>query len=83
MFPDLPLMLTYGSNETGYERCFEYGFSLDAEYKIITKEMIREFHDRSLEVALWTVNDKKALEYCLSLGVDYIESDCFGGNITV
>lgn len=78
MFPDLPLMLTYGSNETGYERCFEYGFSLDAEYKIITAEMIKEFHDRNLEVALWTVNDKEALDYCKSLGVDYIESDCFG-----
>ena len=79
MFPDLPLMLTYGANEKGYERCFEYGFSLDAEYKIITKEMIEEFHSRNLEVALWTVNDKDALDYCLSLGVDYIESDVFGG----
>lgn len=79
MFPDLPLMLTYGANESGYERCFDYGFSLDAEYKIITKEMIEEFHSRNLEVALWTVNEKEDLDYCLSLGVDYIESDVFGG----
>ncbi len=79
MFPELPLMLTYGSNESGYERCFVYGFSIDAEYKVITKEMIEEFHSRNLEVALWTVNDKEALDYCLSLGVDYIESDVFGG----
>ena len=79
MFPELPLMLTYGSNESGYERCFDYGFSIDAEYKVITKEMIEEFHSRNLEVALWTVNDKEALDYCLSLGVDYIESDVFGG----
>ena len=79
MFPNLPLMLTYGANESGYERCFDYGFSLDAEYKIITKEMIEEFHSRNLEVALWTVNDKEALDYCLTLGVDFIESDVFGG----
>lgn len=79
MFPELPLMLTYGSNESGYERCFDYGFSIDAEYRIITPEMIEEFHGRNLEVALWTVNDREALDYCLSLGVDYIESDCFGG----
>ena len=78
MFPELPLMLTYGANESGYERCFEYGFSLDAEYTIITKEMIEEFHKRNLEVALWTVNDQEALDYCVSLGVDYIESDVFG-----
>ena len=79
MFPELPLMLTYGSDETSYKSCFDYGFSLDAEYKIITKEMIEEFHSRNLEVALWTVNDKEALDYCLTLGVDYIESDVFGG----
>lgn len=79
MFPDLPLMLTYGSDEIDYRRCFDYGFSLDAYYGIITKEMIEEFHERNLEVALWTVNDKEALDYCLSLGVDYIESDVFGG----
>ncbi len=79
LFPELPLMLTYGSCESGYERCFDYGFSIDAEYTVITKEMIEEFHSRGLEVALWTVNDTEALEYCRSLDVDYIESDCFGG----
>lgn len=79
MFPDLPLMLTYGSDEIDYRRCFDYGFSLDAYYKAVTEEMIKEFHDRNLEVALWTVNEKDALDYCISLGVDYIESDVFGG----
>ncbi len=79
MFPDLPLMLTYGSDEIDYRRCFDYGFSLDAYYKSVTEEMIKEFHNRNLEVALWTVNEKDALDYCLSLGVDYIESDVFGG----
>ncbi len=78
MFPELPLMLTYGSEEEDYKRCFDYGFSIDAYYGIITEEMIKEFHDRNLEVALWTVNDKEALDHCLSLGVDYIESDVFG-----
>lgn len=79
MFPDLPLMLTYGSSKDDYKRCLEYGFSLDAYYKNITEEMIKEFHEKGLEVALWTVNDKVSLDYCLTLGVDYIESDCFGG----
>lgn len=79
MFPDLPLMLTYGSDEIDYRRCFDYGFSLDAYYKAVNEEMIKEFHDRNLEVALWTVNDKEALDYCLTLDIDYIESDVFGG----
>ncbi len=77
LFPDLPLMLTYGSGDTGYERCFEYGISIDADYKVITEEMVKEFHDRGLEVGLWTANDLFSMSYCKSLGVDYIESDYF------
>ena len=76
-FPDLPIMLTYGEGDTGYERCFDYGFSIDADYKIVTEEMVKEFHDRGLEFAVWTANDLLALNYCKSLGVDYIESDVF------
>lgn len=79
LFPDLPLMLTYGTDDTGYERCFDYGISIDADYKAITEEMIEEFHSRGLEVGLWTANNIFALSYCKSLGVDYIESDYFGG----
>jgi glycerophosphoryl diester phosphodiesterase len=77
LFPDLPLMLTYGSGDTGYERCFDYGISIDADYQVITEEMVKEFHDRGLEVGLWTANDIFSMSYCKSLGVDYIESDNF------
>lgn len=79
LFPKLPLMLTYGTNDTGYERCFDYGISIDADYKVMTEEMVREFHDRGLEVGVWTCNDIFSLCYSKSLGVDYIESDYFGG----
>lgn len=75
--PDLPMMLTYGTDDTGYERCFDYGFSIDADYNAITEEMVEEFHSRGLEVGLWTANNFFALSYCKSLGVDYIESDKF------
>lgn len=77
LFPELPLMLTYGQGDSGYERCFEYGFHIDADYHAITEEMIEEFHSRGLEVGLWTANDPVSLAYCKSLGVDYIESDVF------
>ena len=76
-FPELPIMLTYGTDDTGYERCFEYGFSIDADYRCVTEEMVKEFHDRGLEFAVWTANDLLSLNYCKSLGVDYIESDVF------
>ena len=77
LFPDLPLMLTYGEGDGDYSFCFEYGFSIDAEYTVCTEEMVKEFHDRGLEVGVWTANELFVLNYCKSLGVDYIESDYF------
>ena len=77
-FEELPIMLTYGQGDGDYSRCFEYGISIDADYQVATEEMVKEFHDRGLEVGVWTVNDPFSLAYCKSLGVDYIESDYFG-----
>ena len=79
LFPDLPLMWTYGTGESHWERCFEHGFSIDADRVVLTEEMIRAFHDRGLEVGVWTVNDRDELRKFRDLGVDYIESDVFGG----
>ena len=81
LFPALPLMYTYGSGESHYERCFDYGFSIDCDQFVITEQMIAEFHDRGLEVGLWTVNDEENMKRCLALGVDYIESDVYGGEV--
>ena len=78
-YPDLPLMFTYGSSESGWERCFDYNISLDADQFVITDEMIKAFHGHGLEVGVWTANQKKDFERCRDLGVDYIESDVFGG----
>lgn len=78
--PSLPVMFTYGSGQSNYERCFDYGFSIDVDQYVVTEKMIEDFHSRNLEVALWTVNENERLEYCRSLDVDYIESDVFGGN---
>ncbi|MCQ2472408.1 MAG: hypothetical protein MJ147_10280 [Clostridia bacterium] len=80
LMPDLKVMFTYGSGERDYQRCFDYGFSLDVDYNVVTEQMINEFHERNLEVALWTANTPEAFERCKSLGVEYIESDYFGGN---
>ncbi len=78
LFPELPLMLTYGRGDTGYERCFEYNISIDADYGVLTSEMVEEFHSHGLQVAAWTCNDIFSLTYCKSLGIDFIESDYFG-----
>lgn len=79
MFPNLPLMYTYGMCESHYERCFDYGIAIDADRLVITQQMVDEFHAHGLEVGVWTVNTQDELERISAMGVDYIESDCFGG----
>ncbi len=77
-FPDLQIMLTYGKG-MDYSKCLEYGFDIDVDYKTLSKKMMNDFHSRGLKVGAWTANDIFTLNYCRAFGVDYIESDIFGG----
>ena len=43
----------------------------------LTKETVDMFHEKGLEVGAWTANSRADISYCLSLGVDYIESDVY------
>ncbi len=79
LFPDLRIMLTYDETDKSYVKCFDYGFSIDADYTVVDEEMIEAFHSRGLEVAAYTANELFTLNYLKSLGVDYIESDLLGG----
>lgn len=78
-FPDLHIMLTYDETDKSYVKCFEYGFSIDANFEVVDEEMVEAFHSRGLEVAAYTANELLTLNYLKSLGVDYIESDLLGG----
>lgn len=77
LFPDLKIMLTYGMGDGDWERCLGHGFDIDADYKISTWHMVREFQSRGLKVGLWTANTEEALEFCRALKPDFIESDVF------
>ena len=77
-FPDLKIMLTYGKG-MDYSKCLEYGFDIDVDYKTLSKKMMNDFHSRGLKVGAWTANDIFTLNYCRAFGVDFIESDIFGG----
>ncbi len=77
LFPNLPLMLTYGTNDTNYERCFEYGISIDTNLNQLSEEMVEGFHSRGLLVAAYTANDFMSLCYGKSFDVDFIESDYY------
>ncbi len=77
LFPELPLMWTYGQSESHYERCFEHGFSIDVDQYVVTRQMLEDFHARGLEVGVWTVNDEERVAFFKAMGVDYIESDYY------
>ena len=79
-FPDLKIMLTYGKG-MDYSECLEYGFDIDTDYKVLDKKMVEDFHSRGLKVGAWTANNIFVLNYCRAFGVDFIESDIFGGKI--
>jgi len=77
MFPDLPVMLTYGTGDTNYERCFEYGISIDANLNQLSDEMVEQFHERGLLVAAYTANNFMQLCYGRSYDLDFLESDVY------
>ena len=76
-FPELKIMLTCGSHDADVDRCLDYGFDIDMSYNGIDAETVKQFHDRGLLVGLWTANTREALDFCISMNVDFIESDFF------
>lgn len=80
MFPGMPLMYTYGIGDRHWRKCLRCGFSLDADFRSVSPRMIKAFHKRNLEVALWTANEPEHFAFCKTMDVDYIESDVFGGD---
>lgn len=77
LFPDLPVMLTCDEYDADVEKALELGFSIDMDLHGLTKETVVKFHNAGLEVGAWTANTRAQIAYCLSLGVDYIESDVY------
>ena len=77
MFPDLKIMLTCGKHDADVDRCLDYGFDIDMDYRGIDADTIKQFHDAGLLVGLWTANTREALDFCVSMDVDFIESDVF------
>ena len=77
LFPDLPVMLTCDEMDETVQRAFDLGFAIDMDLHGLTQEIVDQFHNAGLEVGAWTANTRADISYCLSLGVDYIESDVY------
>ena len=77
LFPELPVMLTCDEWDDTVAEALERGFAIDMDLHGLTQEIVDQFHAAGLEVGAWTANTRADISYCLSLGVDYIESDVY------
>ena len=77
LYPDLPVMLTCDEPNAEVDEALALGYSIDMDLNGLTKETVEKFHEAGLEVGAWTANTRAQIAYCLSLGVDYIESDVY------
>ena len=74
--PDMPLMYCAGGwDEENIEAALENGLDVDLEIYKFDPAIVARFHEKGLRVAVWTANTRRDVSYCLSLGVDFIESD--------
>ena len=64
------------TNPDGYlELALEYGYDLDVNYAMVTKELIEACHSRGLKVNAWTVDDPEIAKELIDMGVDYITTN--------
>lgn len=67
--------LTEVFNSTVLDICVQYNLGIDANYKIMTKEIIDLYHKNNLKVNVYTVNDLEVALKLISYGIDYITSN--------
>ncbi len=56
-------------------KCLEEGISLDIRYDLVTQELVDRFHQKGLEINVWTVDDQEIYEKLLHFGVDYLTTN--------
>ena len=80
---DPTMELQYLSSEKRdprFEECLEKGISIDVHYRVLTRTLVKKFHDKGLEVNVWTINDTRRKNRVRRLGVDYVTSNLFYEN---
>lgn len=57
------------------DKCLENEISIDLRWDLVTKELVDRFHEKNLEVNVWTVDSKETYEKMKEYGVDYITTN--------
>ena len=67
--------LTEVFNDSILDMCIQFNLGIDANYRIMTKEIIDKYHNNNLKVNVYTENDKDDAIKLISYGIDYITSN--------
>ena len=72
--PDQKLQFLFGGDfmqqENAIGRLAEYRFDVDVNYRALSEEWVRRFHEAGMEVNCWTVDDPSDAERLSAWGVD-------------
>ena len=75
-YPDVECqLLVQDKFEENLQWCIDHGMGIDVQYRSLTEEGIRKFHDAGLPVNVWTVNDPSDAARFAEMGVDFITTD--------
>lgn len=76
-YPNYPIQLLLGTrySEEIIDYCLKEGISVDLRWDLVTKELVDRFHEKGLEVNVWTVDSEEIREKMKEFGVDYITTN--------
>jgi len=72
--------LSETKDDPHFEDCLKDGVSLDVKYNLVTKSLVKKFHNNGLSVNAWTVNSDWYRNKMRRMGVDFITTDRFYKN---
>ena len=69
------MYLTDEFNEKIFNILKKYNFGIDAQYPVITEEIVKKLHSEKIPVNVWTCNKHSDGKKLISAGVDYITTN--------
>lgn len=70
-------LIHYKKAEESMEKVRELPMDVDADSRMLTKEVVDEIHALGHKVNVWTINTPENAKEMLAAGVDYITTDIF------
>ena len=76
LMPEVEIeFLTSVYNDSILDMCVQFNFGIDADYRIMTTDIIDKYHKNTLKVNVYTENDPEDAKKLISYGIDYITSN--------